>query len=354
LSILYLTPTRALVNDLSARLSHPLQLLRLSIGMRTRDLSTFDPAHPPHVLLTTPESADALLAGHARIFANLRAIVLDELHLLDGTPRGDQVRVILSRLRRIRDYARKCGDAPDAALQHAALSATFAHPATVAARYFPAARVVEVGGGRVIDAEQIRLSVDSADALIAYLSSLRARGWRKALVFCNTRAEVESYAAAVRGRSPFGGAVYVHYSNIDARRRQEIEQQFGDAEAAICFASSTLKLGIYIGDVDVVILIGPPGSTASFLQRIGRGNRRRSVTRVACLYRTPLERLVFDTLVGSGELELSDAPYSNSLLPTRFRPAVAIQQIFSLIKASPSGAVRVAELSVLFEEMLAP
>ena len=168
LSILYLTPTRVLVNDLSARLAHPLQLLRLSIGMRTRDLSTFDPAHPPNVLLTTPESADSLLAGHARIFANLRAIVLDELHLLDRTPRGDQVRVILSRLRRIRDYARTCGDAPDAALQYAALSATFAHPAAVAARYVPAARVIQVGGGRLIDAEQIRLSVDGADALIAH------------------------------------------------------------------------------------------------------------------------------------------------------------------------------------------
>src|SRR6266516_7310901 len=78
LSILYLTPTRALVNDLSARLAPPLQLLHVSSGMRTRDLSTIDPAHPPNVLLTTPESADALLAGHARIFANLRAVVLDE------------------------------------------------------------------------------------------------------------------------------------------------------------------------------------------------------------------------------------------------------------------------------------
>jgi ATP-dependent helicase Lhr and Lhr-like helicase len=358
LSILYLTPTRALVNDLSARLAHPLQLLRVSIGMRTRDLSTFDPAHPPNVLLTTPESADALLAGHARIFANLRAIVLDELHLLDGTPRGDQVCVILSRLRRIRDYARTCGDAPDAALQYAALSATFAHPAAVAARYVPAARVIQVGGGRLIDAEQIRLSVDSADALLAYLGTLRARGWRKALVFCNTRAEVEAYAAAVRGRSPFGGAVYVHYSNIDARRRQEIEHHYGDAEAAICFASSTLELGIDIGDVDVVILIGPPGSAESFLQRVGRGNRRRGVTRVACLYRTPLERLLFDALTKAGswsrELEQGASDNSNSVLPTRCRPAVAIQQIFSLIKASPTGAVRPAELDLLFEGLLAP
>jgi ATP-dependent Lhr-like helicase len=356
LSILYLTPTRALVNDLSARLAHPLQLLRVSLGLKTRDVSTFDPAHPPNVLLTTPESADSLLAGHARIFANLRAIVLDELHLLDGTPRGDQVRVILNRLRRIRDYARACGDAPDAALQYAALSATFVHPATVAARYVPAARVIQVGGGRLIDAEQIRLSPDGAAALIAYLGTLRARGWRKALVFCNTRAEVEAYAAAVRGRSPFGGTVHVHYSNIDARRRQEIEPQFGDAEAAICFASSTLELGIDIGDVDVVILIGPPGSAASFLQRVGRGNRRRGVTRVACLDRTPLERLLFDALTaGRGtESEPPDTPYSSSFLPTPFRPAVAIQQIFSLIKASPTGAVRPAELDLLFGGLLAP
>src|SRR5205085_11934858 len=83
----------------------------------------------------------------------------------------------------------------------------------------------------------------SSDPLLDYLGTFRQRGWRKALAFCNTRAEVESYAAAVRAAgSPFGEAVYVHYSNLEWERRCEIEQQFAQAQAAICFASSTLEL----------------------------------------------------------------------------------------------------------------
>src|SRR5439155_15645913 len=157
-----------------------------------------------------------------------------------------------------------------------------------------------------------------ADALIAYLDTFRARGWRKALAFCNSRAEVEAYAAAVRERSPFGGAVYVHYSNIEPRRRRAIERQFAEAGAAICFASSTLELGVDIGDIDAVILIGSPGSAGSFIQRIGRGNRRQGVTQVACLYRTPLERLLFEALVSGDDRRLTtdDGPTTNDQRPT--------------------------------------
>ena len=83
--ILYLTPTRALANDLAARLAHPLESLGLTLGIKTRDQSTFRPNRPPDLLLTTPESADSMLATQAKIFANLRAIVIDELHLFDRT-----------------------------------------------------------------------------------------------------------------------------------------------------------------------------------------------------------------------------------------------------------------------------
>src|ERR671932_83865 len=349
--ILYLTPTRALVGDLSARLTPPLRSLGISLGIKTHDVSTFRAARPAEVLITTPESADSLLASDPKLLANVRAIVVDEVHLFDGTPRGDQVRVILNRIRRIRDYASAQGDAPDASIQYAALSATVAHPESVAARYFADAQVILVPGARKIDTEKIPLSPDNGDELIAYLHTFRARGWRKALVFCNSRAEVEAYAAAVRAGSPFGSAVYVHYSNIEAGRRREIEQQFAQADAAICFATNTLELGIDIGDIDVVMLIGPPGSVGSFVQRIGRGNRRAQrtpgLTRVACCYRSPLEKLIFDVL----SLAPATPPAE---LPHAFRPAVAIQQIFSLIKQSPTAAVRLAELASLFEGMLAP
>ncbi len=343
--ILYLTPTKALVSDLAGRLGLPLENLRLTLGVKTRDVMTFRPAHPPDVLITTPESTDSLLTTHAPLLANLRAIVIDELHLFDGTPRGDQLRVLLNRIRQIRRYAAKRGDAPDAAIQYAALSATLAQPEQVAARYFDAGQVIQVEGRRAIEAELLPLTADSADELLAFLASFRARGWRKGLVFCNSRAEVEAYAAAVRDRSPFGGAVYVHYSNIDSKRRQEIEHEFAAAQAALCFASSTLELGIDIGDIDVVVLIGPPGNSGSFAQRIGRGNRRRRAMRVACFYRTPLEHLLFTALAAD--------PYPNSeMVESPFRPAVAVQQIFSLVKQSPTGAIRLAALAELFRGML--
>ncbi len=347
--ILYLTPTRALAGDLAARLAHPLQALGISLGVKTHDLSTFRAARPPDVLVTTPESADSLLTSNAKLLASLCAVVIDEVHLFDGTPRGDQVRVLLNRMRRIRDYALEQGDAQDQDVHYAALSATVAHPAAVAARYFDGARVIYVPGERKIEVESLALSPDSSDELTAYLRTFQAKGWRKALAFCNSRAEVEAYAAAVRAGSPFGHAVYVHYSNIEAKRRREIEQQFAQAGAAICFATNTLELGIDIGDIDVVILIGPPGSPGSFVQRIGRGNRRsravQAVARVACFYRTPLEQLIFNTLSHAQGI----APYDP---PSTFRPGVAIQQIFSLLKQSPTAGVRLAELSSLFEGML--
>ena len=347
LAILYLVPTRALVSDLYARLEQPLESLGLRLGVKTRD-SAFRTAAPPDMLITTPESADALLASAAPIFAGLRALVIDELHLFDGTPRGDQMRAVLSRIRAVRTYAATRGDAPDSAIQYAALSATLSDPQATAARYFTSAQVVQAGGGRHLEAELVAMDGDGDTALATYLSDFRRRGWRKALIFCNSRAEVEHYAAVTRPNSPFGSAVFVHYSNIEAARRREIEQQFATADSAVCFTSSTLELGIDIGSVDVVALIGPPGSRASFIQRIGRGNRRGRSLRAICGYRTPLERLQFEALIAEPPA-LSPQP---SALSPSFRPSVAIQQIFSLIKQSPTAALRQTPLAQLFAGLL--
>lgn len=345
LTILYLTPTRALANDLLHRLESPLECLGLSVAIRTRDQNTFNPQHPARFLISTPESMDSLLTSYARVFAQLRAIVLDELHVFDSTPRGDQLRVLLRRVRQIREYSSSLAQSPGAAVQHIALSATLSHPETTATRYFLVDQAIQMAGHRPLEAELISMVSETADDLVNYLFTFRAKGWRKALAFCNSRTEVEAYAAAIRKRSPFGNAVYVHYSNIAPQRRREIEQQFANTETAICCATSTLELGIDIGDVDIVLLIGPPGDLQSFLQRVGRGNRRQDVTRVTCFYRTPLEKLIFETLCAPplNETDSFDAP---------FRPSVAIQQIFSLLKQSPTGAVRLNELTDLLNGMI--
>jgi ATP-dependent helicase Lhr and Lhr-like helicase len=343
LTIVYVLPTRALINDLWARLAVPFESLRISVAVKTRDFDNFAPAQPADVLLTTPESLDALFASHALVLSGVQAVILDELHIFDGTVRGDQLRVLLNRLRQVRAYAFKMGDAPGAAVQYVALSATLGQPSEVVARYFPDARVVQLSGSREVDIESIALDADSPAALLDYLRAFGQRGWRKALVFCNTRAEVEGYATAVRAaHSLFGDAVYVHYSNLERERRREIEQQFGQAETAICFTSSTLELGIDIGNIDIVILIGAPGSAESFTQRVGRSNRRQLKTRAACFYRTPLERIMFEAL-----------PTTALRSPTSFfLPSVAIQQIFSLLKQSPTAALRFNPLCALFEGLL--
>ncbi len=348
-AILYIVPTRALVNDLIMRLERPLDLLGVKRGSKTRDggPAAFNAARPPGVLITTPESFDALLTSNARSLMHVRAVVLDELHLLDGTPRGDQLRVLLNRLRRVRAYAAAHGDAPNAEVQYVALSATVAAPEAAAARYFPAPRVLRVGGARELSVEWISGDGKKADALLAYLRGANARGWGKILVFCNSRPEVEAYAAATREDGRAEGAVLVHYSNIAAGRRRETEARFAASSSALLFATSTLELGVDVGDIDVVVLVGPPGAHGSFLQRIGRGNRRRSTTRAACLYRSPLERLLFEALLKP----LPDDPAVLAGAP--FRLSVAVQQILGSLKASPTGAVRLQELERLFEGMVA-
>ncbi|MCG8346507.1 MAG: hypothetical protein MI924_01845 [Chloroflexales bacterium] len=130
-------------------------------------------------------------------------------------------------------------------------------------------------------------------------------------------------------------------------------------------------MGIDVGDIDVVLLIGPPGNAHSFIQRIGRGNRRGNVTRVTCVYRNTLERLLFAALLDeptesaikqqSPEQRQTAAPAQpldqtalQATTVASFRAAVAIQQMFSLLKQSPTAALRLAELTALFAGMLAP
>ncbi|MBN2472309.1 MAG: DEAD/DEAH box helicase [Anaerolineae bacterium] len=344
LLLLYIIPTRALANDLQSRLAAPLSALRIAFAVKTRDFNTFNADQPPALLITTPESLDSLLAGRARLFADLRAVVVDEIHLFDGTVRGDQLRVLMNRLRQVKQYAASQGHTAHAVLQYAALSATLARPEETLGRYFPAGRVVEVAGSRDIQAEVVPLA--TAGDLLPYLHTFRSRGWQKALVFCNRRAEVEEYAAAVRPASPFGNAVYVHYSNIDRERRREVEAAFARREVAICFATSTLELGIDIGNIDVVMLIGPPESAQAFAQRMGRSRRRQQQATVVCFARSPLEETVFQALVRHA----SEGQFAGWRPP--FRPSVAVQQVFSLLKQSPTAAVRLRALEPLFAGML--
>ena len=310
--------------------------------MKTGDVAMA--AQTPALLLTTPESTDSLLTRSPRLFTELQAIVVDEIHLFDGTPRGDHLRCLLPRLDYIRQYTY-----PEAELaQRVALSATVPDPTGVASRYLQDGLIINVPGGREIVADIVPLY--SLDELVAALGQ---RPSHKSLIFCNSREEVESTAVYLRQHLPYHADIFVHYSNLDAHMRLEVEERFAEAATAVCVSTSTLELGIDIGSIDDVVLLGAPTNLNSFLQRIGRGSRRTSHSRVLCMPKSPGEWARFEALLtlagetGDWRLETGDPQSLVSSLQSphySFRPSILVQQTFSLIKQSPTGSVRLADL----------
>jgi ATP-dependent Lhr-like helicase len=343
LRILYILPTRALIHDLFKRLKPICENLQISLAMKTHDFNDFNPQAPSDILLTTPESLDSLLANQAKTLIHLQAVILDELHSLDNTVRGDQLRILLKRLQQIRDYAYSQEDTETPKVQYVALSATFSESRLFDERYLPNPTSLTIRGQRQIHAEFIPLDPENPQVLLEYFAIFQARGWRKALAFCNTRAEVEAYAMFIRqAKTAFGEQVFTHYSNLAPERRHEIEKQFAESSAALCLATNTLELGIDIGSIDLVLLIGAPSDSAAFYQRIGRANRRQRRTQMACFYRSHLEQMLFELL--------PSLEPNNIVAP--FRLSVLIQQLFSLLKQSPSHALRLAPLSKLLGDFV--
>lgn len=308
LTILYVSPTRALVNDLFRRLSEPMEYLGLRLERKTGDHPKIEEKKLPFLLITTPESLDSLLCRHPRIFKSLRAVVLDEIHLLDNTPRGDQLRVLLERLRLI-----------NSELRYYALSATI-DDLRIGARYFPGAVVVEVPSEREIEAE---LLPGGPDWSIRVIERLKQRGARKVLCFFNARSFAEA-GVKLFDHPPFSGRVWVHHASLTRQVREEIEAMMNRERIGLICCTSTLELGIDIGDIDAVVLYRPPFNVSSLLQRIGRGNRRLG-NRLYMLgvYLDGWERLLFETFI--------DCARQGELYDKRYTPALSVlpQQIIS-------------------------
>ncbi len=336
LILLYICPTRALVRDLYERLKPVLADTGITIGMKTGDVPLA--RQMPAVLLTTPESTDSLLTRAPKRFINLQAIVLDEIHLFDNTPRGDHLRCLLPRIERIRQYA----NPETKPAQRVALSATVPDPAGVAARYLhaglPDGVIVNVPGGRAIEAE-----IRPLYNLTELITALTERTAYKSLVFCNSREEVEATAVTLRQQLRHHADIFVHYSNLDAAIRRDVEERFAAAATAVCVCTSTLELGVDIGSVDDVVLLGAPPDLNAFMQRIGRGSRRTTRTQALCMPKSPGEWARFEALLTLAESDHAPLATRHSQ-SYGFRPSILIQQLFSLIKQSPTGSVRLADL----------
>jgi ATP-dependent Lhr-like helicase len=311
LHTLYLSPLKALATDIARNLTRPVQDMKLAISIEARTGDTpanrraRQKAQPPHMLLTTPESLAVLLSlpDAPTFFASLHCIIIDEVHALAGTKRGDQLALSVSRLATLAPNARRVG-----------LSATVAHPDAIQA-YTGAARRIEVADGAppniTMTMPEGRLSWSGHMGLEAapeVMAHIRAAGMT--IVFVNTRAQAELMFQALWKLNETTLPIALHHGSLEVEQRRKVEAAMAAGALRAVVATSSLDLGIDWGGVDQVIQVGAPKGVSRLLQRVGRANHRMDEASKAIL--VPANR--FEVLeceaaiLGVGAKELDGDP----------------------------------------------
>ncbi len=282
LHTLYISPLKALAVDIARNLERPVAEMGLPIRIETRTGDT--PASkrqrqrrdPPHILLTTPEQLALILASPDApyLFGSLKRVVLDELHALVTSKRGDLLSLALARLFTL---------APD--LGSVGLSATVAEPDDLRRFLVPqqsgtalADLVVAQGGAppdvTMLDtAERLPWAGHSARHALGEIYRLIQRH-KTTLVFVNTRSQAESVFQELWRLNEDALAIALHHGSLDVAQRRKVETAMAQGSLRAVVATSSLDLGVDWGDVDLVLNVGAPKGASRLLQRIGRANHR--------------------------------------------------------------------------------
>ena len=324
ISILYVSPIKALLNNQEERLDKYMRLVgrRAALwhgdtpqGERKRILS-----EQPDCLLTTPESLEVMLVSqkidHHQFFRNVRVVVIDELHAFAGDDRGWHLLSVFSRIRRIANRD----------IQRIGLSATVGNPQEMLGWLSSGSeRPQEVVWPQGHDSKQPDVQLDYVGSLAnaAKVISLLHRG-EKRLVFCDSRSRVELLAVSLR---QYGIDTFVSHSSVGIDERRQAEEAFAQRQNCVIVATSSLELGLDVGDLDQVIQIDAPGSVSSFLQRMGRTGRRAETTRNCLFLATSDEGL----LRAAALIELSQRGYVESVQAPPFPYHILAQQLMALI-----------------------
>ncbi|MER6108970.1 DEAD/DEAH box helicase [Streptomyces hirsutus] len=288
-SVLYVCPLKALLNNLLPRLETYTSWLGRSAALWHGDVNHSRRKRilreRPDVLLTTPESLEAMLVSanvdHRAFFSGLRAIVVDEVHAFAGDDRGWHLLAVLERLERVAGRP----------VQRIGLSATVGNPEELltwlqgsGAGQRPARIVaphLKESKPKMPPPGDIQLDFVGSLANAATVIAALHRG-EKRLVFCESRKQVEELGSTLRAK---GVTTFLSHASLSADERRRAEEAFAEARDCVIVSTSTLELGIDVGDLDRVVQIDAPSTVASFLQRLGRTGRRPGSSR-NCLFLT--------------------------------------------------------------------
>jgi ATP-dependent helicase Lhr and Lhr-like helicase len=281
LHTLYISPLKALAVDVQRNLLTPVEEMGLPIRIETRTGDTPSErkarqrVRPPHILLTTPESLSLLLSHEDSLllFANLKRVIIDEVHAFANSKRGDLLSLSLARLQKLSPHMQRVG-----------LSATIADPDAYRAWLAPYGDIDQVAlveGEPAADPDlkillpegRVPWSGHSGHYAIPQLIEEIGRN-RTTLIFCNTRFLAEFIFQKLWDANDAKYPIGIHHGSlsVEARRKVEGAMAAGELRALVCTAS--LDLGVDWGDVDCVIQMGAPKGSSRLLQRIGRSNHR--------------------------------------------------------------------------------
>ncbi len=285
LHTLYISPLKALTADIRRNLRTPIDGANLAIRVEDRTGDTTQTARkrqradPPHILLTTPESLALLLSyeDSPRMFAGLQRVVIDEIHALAESKRGDQLSLLVAKLQTLSPGLRRIG-----------LSATVVDPPALARFLAPDTCILLADPGPEPDITMMETTSPppwsgggGRHAIPDILGHVHRH--RTTLIFHNTRAQAELFFRDLWLQNEDGLPIGIHHGSLSREQRERVEAAMvaGALRAIVCTGS--LDLGIDWGDVDLVIQVGAPKNVKRLVQRIGRANHRYNAPSKALL-----------------------------------------------------------------------
>lgn len=337
-SVLYVTPLRALLNNLAPRIKEYAGWIGRTVGVRHGDTTAGQRARllreRPDILLTTPESLEAMLISvkvtPEETFADVRAIVVDEVHAFAGDDRGWHLQGVLDRLVALTGRP----------IQRVGLSATVGN-AEELLEWLQGSGRAWGRPGRVVNppasgSGEPDLHLDHVGSVAGAATVIAGlHGGEKRLVFCESRRQVEGLATALREREV---ETYLSHSSLSLDERRLAETAFAHSRDCVIVSTSTLELGIDVGDLDRVIQLGSTRSVASMLQRLGRTGRRSGSSRNMLFLGVESE----DFLRAAAVLLLWSEGYVEPVLPPPGPVHVLAQQLLGTVLQE--GAIGADEL----------
>lgn len=300
MSVIYVSPLKALINDMNDRIEKWCDYFNLTVTKWHGDVPASRKQafmkNPTDFLLITPESLEVILMNRSqedkeRIFKNLRYVMVDEIHYFAESDRGTQLNSLINR---INEYVIN----PVTML---GLSATVGNPETVSKWLKPdnPAQIVRDTSQRSF---QYKVLCGSE---LKICEVLKRYTDKKILIFVHSRKDAEKFYNLLRRELKLKN-IYVHHSSIDKDRREESEDKFKYLDSGFMISTSTLELGIDVGNIDIVVQIKPPHNVSSFLQRIGRSGRRSKNQRSIIFYEKDTDifiSLAEISLINEGHIE---------------------------------------------------